>query len=123
MISQHIPQIKEASQIKLSSEKIMNKLAHIKQFNMKCEKRGKLEFIKEVFEVCEKTQTFIFVNTKDFAETVDRLLKKGGYASYILFGKMTKEERDSTMQKFREERINVLITTDILSRGIDIPEA
>jgi len=123
LIQKHIPQILEASQIKMSSEKIMNKLTHIKQFAMKCPNRGKLDFIKEVFEVCEKTQTFIFVNTKDFAETVNRLLKKGGYASYILFSKMSKEERDEIMQKFRDEKINVLVTTDILSRGIDIPEA
>jgi superfamily II DNA/RNA helicase len=35
---------------------------------------------------------------------------------------MTAEERDKTMQKFRNQEINVLITTDLLSRGIDVPE-
>ena len=90
---------------------------------MKCEQRGKLEFIKDVFTVCEKTQTFIFVNTKDFANKVNQMLIKGGYASYILFGNMANDERDEIMQKFRDEKINVLICTDLLSRGIDIPEA
>jgi uncharacterized protein YcgL (UPF0745 family) len=37
---------------------------------MRCEKGKKLDFIKEVFKSCEQTQTFIFVNSKDFAEKV-----------------------------------------------------
>ena len=35
---------------------------------------------------------------------------------------MSVEERDETMQKFRNQEINVLITTNLLSRGIDVPE-
>ena len=36
---------------------------------------------------------------------------------------MSKEERDDTMEKFRNQTINVLIATDLISRGIDVPEA
>lgn len=36
---------------------------------------------------------------------------------------MSKEERDETMQKFRNQEINVLICTDLISRGVDVPEA
>lgn len=61
---------------------------------MKCEPKKKLDFIKEIFEACEMTQTYIFVNTKDFAETVHTELNKAGLKSYIMFSKMTKEERD-----------------------------
>jgi ATP-dependent RNA helicase DDX19/DBP5 len=43
--------------------------------------------------------------------------------SYIMFSKMSKEERDSTMERFRKQQINVLITTDLIARGIDVPEA
>ena len=35
---------------------------------------------------------------------------------------MSVEERDETMLKFRNQEINVLITTNLLSRGIDVPE-
>jgi len=40
-----------------------------------------------------------------------------------MFSKMQKEERDNTMKLFREQKINVLICTDLVSRGIDVPEA
>ena len=85
--------------------------------------KGKVDFIKEVFMTCEMTQTFIFVNTKNFAETVNRVLNQAGLKSYIMFGKMSKEERDSTMEKFRKQQINVLITTDLIARGIDVQQA
>lgn len=39
-----------------------------------------------------------------------------------MFGSMSFEERDETIQKFRKGEINVLITTNMLARGIDVPE-
>jgi len=35
---------------------------------------------------------------------------------------MSKEERDKTIQQFRNQEINVLITTNLIARGIDVPE-
>ena len=35
---------------------------------------------------------------------------------------MSKEERDNTIEKFRKQEINVLITTNLIARGIDVPE-
>jgi len=89
---------------------------------LKCESKKKLDFIKEVFETCEMTQTFIFVNNKDFAEIIHKKLREAGLKSFIMFSKMSKEERDSTIEKFRNQEINVLITTNLIARGIDVPE-
>ena len=80
----------------------MEKLKSIQQFIMRCEPKKKLDFIKEVFAVCELTQTFIFVNTKAFAETVHNVLREAGLKSYIMFSKMSKDEIDSTMERFRK---------------------
>lgn len=68
------------------------------------------------------TQTFVFVNSLDFAEKVHMWLRKAGFSSYIMFSKMSKEERDATITKFRNQEINVLITTNLIARGIDVPE-
>mmetsp|Transcript_24462 Transcript_24462/g.37931 ORF Transcript_24462/g.37931 Transcript_24462/m.37931 type:complete len:304 (-) Transcript_24462:216-1127(-) len=122
-LDNQVYQLMEKAQIiKLESKKIAEKLQHIKQYHLKCEPRKKLEFIMDVFETCAMTQTFIFVNTKDFAEVIHKKLRKNGLSSYIMFGRMTKEERDDTMQKFRDQQINVLITTNIIARGIDVPQ-
>jgi superfamily II DNA/RNA helicase len=69
---------------------------------MRCEPKKKLDFIKDVFDLCEMTQTYIFVNSKDFAEKIHDWLRKGDFKSYIMFSKMSNEERDETIQNFRD---------------------
>ena len=76
----------------------------------------------EIFNFCAQTQCIIFVNTKAFAETLLRILKKHGYKANIIFGDMTNEERDEYIQKFRDREINFVITTNILARGLDVPD-
>lgn len=75
-----------------------------------------------MFETCESTQTFIFVNSKDFAEKIHGLLRAANFKSFIMFAKMTKDERDQTIEQFRNQEIHVLITTNMIARGIDVPE-
>ena len=103
----------------MSSEKIMNKLTHIKQFHMKCEKGTKLNFIKEVFEMCKKTQTFIFVNTKDRAKEVHRELMFDGVHVDSLHASQGQAAREKAVEKFREGKTWVLIATDLVARGLD----
>lgn len=112
--------IEEAQQIRLKNENL--KLDHVKQFKYRCPKKGKINFVEEIFEACASTQTVIFVNTVSFAETLLNVLKKRGFDAYIIFGKMSNEERDEFVEKFRRQEINVIITTNLLSRGIDVPE-
>ena len=39
-----------------------------------------------------------------------------------MFGEMSGSERDLVMEKFRRSEVNVIITTNILARGIDVPD-
>lgn len=76
----------------------------------------------KVFNTCCMTQTVIFINTKAFAESVHQMMRKHGYKSMLIFGDMSAEERDETIRKFRNGEISVIITTNMLARGIDVPE-
>ena len=58
---------------------------------MELPSKGKIDFIKEVFTTCEMTQTFIFVNTRKFAEIVNNTLRKDGLQSEIMYGKLEKD--------------------------------
>jgi ATP-dependent RNA helicase DDX19/DBP5 len=49
-------------------------------------------------------------------------LRKAGYKSFIMFSRMSKELRDETVKRFRDQEIHVLITTNLMARGIDVPE-
>jgi ATP-dependent RNA helicase DDX19/DBP5 len=68
------------------------------------------------------TQCIIFVNTRDFAEKLLRLLNKENFSAVLMFGKMDPDERDEIMNRFRKGEAKTIITTNMLARGIDVPE-
>lgn len=76
----------------------------------------------DVFNTCALTQAIIFVNTKQFCEIVQNTLRKNNFKSTIMFGDMSNEEREAVMAKFRKCEVHVIITTNMLARGIDVPE-
>lgn len=113
--------VTEANQIHLKEEQL--KLENIQQYYMRCKKNEKVKFIKDVYDsITGKTQTIIFVNSRDFAVKVFTFLKDDGYqVSLIMGGDMSKEERDKQIEKFRSGASTVVITTDLLARGFDMP--
>lgn len=50
------------------------------------------------------------------------MMRREGFKSRIIFGDMAPEERDEMIAKFRSGEISVIITTNLLARGIDVPE-
>ena len=110
----------EAQQVNIKKEQLQ--LNHIQQFEYKCAKGQKPDFIKQIFNCCAMTQTVIFVNTKDYTERLHNMMRKEKYKSTIIFGNMSHEERDEMIAKFKRQEINVIITTNMLARGIDVPE-
>ena len=50
------------------------------------------------------------------------MMRNANFKSCIIFGDMGHEERDEMIAKFRAGEISVIITTNLLARGIDVPE-
>lgn len=110
----------QAQMIRLKKEQLQ--LDHISQYEFRCEQGKKPDFIKKVFDVCEMTQTVIFVNTKAYAERLHQMMRRANYKATIIFGNMDNAERDEMISKFRTGEVSVIITTNLLARGIDVPE-
>ncbi len=68
-------------------------------------------------EVC-----LVFCNHRDAVERISALFKKNNFAHGILHGAMEQIDREKNLIKFRGGAHNVLIATDLASRGLDIPE-
>lgn len=81
---------------------------------------GKLEFLSDIYSLLTIGQSIVFVGTKRDADSVHRTLSDSGYACSVLHGGVTPEERDLTMQAFRDGESTVLITTNVLARGVDV---
>lgn len=64
--------------------------------------------------------TIIFCNQREFVEELSAYLKDKGIVNVFYHGAMEQQERDSALCKFRNGSSNVLVTTDLASRGLDI---
>jgi superfamily II DNA/RNA helicase len=65
--------------------------------------------------------TIIFCNHRESVERVSALLKEKGIVNVFYHGALEQPERDSALAKFRNGSSNVLVTTDLASRGLDVP--
>ncbi|XP_074341406.1 DEAD-box ATP-dependent RNA helicase 21-like [Apium graveolens] len=64
----------------------------------------------------------VFVNDKNSAGTLFRALDRAHYRVTTINGGMSQRNRDNSLESFRTKKYNVMIATDVLGRGIDIPD-
>lgn len=64
--------------------------------------------------------TIVFCNHREAVERTSSLLSEKGIYNEFYHGGMKQQERDSALSKFRNGTTNVLVTTDLASRGLDI---
>ncbi|MGY4385992.1 superfamily II DNA/RNA helicase [Pedobacter sp. UYP24] len=67
-------------------------------------------------------RTLIFCNHRETVDRISDLLIDKDLAHDIFHGGMEQDERERALLKFRNGSIKILITTDLASRGLDVPE-
>jgi len=65
--------------------------------------------------------SIVFCNTKRDVDNVARELHSYGFGAAAIHGDIRQQKRDTIMNKFRSERIKILVATDVAARGIDVP--
>jgi ATP-dependent RNA helicase RhlE len=64
--------------------------------------------------------TLIFTNTREQCDKLVSELQQSGHECVVYRGEMDKIERRKNLKAFREEKISLLVSTDLASRGIDV---
>jgi superfamily II DNA/RNA helicase len=64
----------------------------------------------------------IFTSTKRMVREIDQALRKKGFKSQAISSDLEQKERELALNQFKAKRVQILVATDILSRGIDIKE-
>jgi superfamily II DNA/RNA helicase len=67
-----------------------------------------------------KGGTLIFTNTREQCDKLAELLKNNGHKCLIYRGEMDKVERRANLKSFRDGNVDLLISTDLASRGLDV---
>lgn len=111
--------VPNANSLELKQEEL--NVEGIKQLYMDCDnEKHKFEVLCGLYGLLTIGSSIIFVKTKATADMLYREMKKEGHAASVLHGGLENSERDRLIDDFREGRSKVLITTNVLARGIDI---
>ncbi|OIW12074.1 hypothetical protein TanjilG_15314 [Lupinus angustifolius] len=98
-------------------------LEGIKQFHVNVEKEDwKLETLCDLYETLAITQSVIFVNTRRKVDWLTDKMRSRDHTVSATHGDMDQNTRDIIMREFRSGSSRVLITTDLLARGIDVQQ-
>ena len=94
----------------------------IQQHAYVCYDPQKLQIIQHLFKGGDLQRVIIFCGKKDRVKDIARELKKMNINCAPMHSDLTQPERDEVMYRFKAGQIDVLVATDIVSRGIDIDD-
>eukprot|EP01113_Clastostelium_recurvatum_P030778 TRINITY_DN3774_c0_g1_i2.p1 TRINITY_DN3774_c0_g1~~TRINITY_DN3774_c0_g1_i2.p1 ORF type:complete len:434 (-),score=121.06 TRINITY_DN3774_c0_g1_i2:29-1330(-) len=80
----------------------------------------KFDTMSDIFAEVSVSQCVIFCNTRRRAEWLAKTMEEKDYSVSLLHGELPPAARTELMERFRTGRTRVLITTDVLARGIDV---
>ena len=84
--------------------------------------RQKMELIHELFGVPQQTKTIIFASSKQKVKELAFALKRMKLNVAPMHSDLTQEKREEVMLDFKNGKIDILVATDIVARGIDIED-
>ncbi|CAH1118598.1 unnamed protein product [Phaedon cochleariae] len=117
--AEHI--VKNPITIRLKREE--ESLDNIKQYYVRCRTpEEKYNAVTNIYGTVGIGQAIIFCHTRKTAAWLSEKMSKDGHAVAVLSGDLTVEQRINVLDRFRQGQEKVLITTNVLSRGIDVEQ-
>ncbi len=87
-----------------------------------CYEAQKIGIIQHIFEKPVEGKTIVFTSSKVKCKEVAFLLKKKKFRVAAMHSDLEQETRDSVMLDFKNNKLDILVATDIVARGIDIDQ-
>jgi translation initiation factor 4A len=95
----------------------------IKQYYVHLEREDwKFPVLLDLYQQITVNQALIYVNKRQKAEWLAKQLSSQGFTLEFIHGDMEVTERKTRMEDFRSGTVRVLISTDLLARGIDVQQ-
>ena len=91
-------------------------------YEVKSPVKDKLETLKSLLCELGDQQSIVFLNYRDAVERVDDYLRRQGFATSAFHGGMEQKQREDALYKFSNGSANIFVSTDLASRGLDIPD-
>lgn len=90
-------------------------------YEVKSPVKDKLETLRSLLLSFGDASSIVFLNYRDSVERVNNYLREQGFTTSFFHGGMEQKEREAALYRFSNGSANVMVSTDLASRGLDIP--
>ena len=87
-----------------------------------CYEPQKMGIVKSLFKEKKPTKVILFSGSKQRVKELAKTLRSMGLSAGEMHSDLDQAQRDNIMHEFRNERVDILVATDIVARGIDIDD-
>jgi superfamily II DNA/RNA helicase len=94
----------------------------IRQLIYRAHSMDKTEVVSRILQARERGRTIIFTKTKRTAAKVAEELVDRGFAAAAIHGDLGQGAREQALRAFRNNKVDVLVATDVAARGIDVDD-
>ena len=84
--------------------------------------KDKLEELSRLLRSFGSSSSIVFLNYRDGVERTSEYLRREGFSVSHFHGGLEQNQREDSLYKFSNGSANVLVSTDLASRGLDIPD-
>ncbi|MCR5318512.1 MAG: DEAD/DEAH box helicase [Treponema sp.] len=106
--------------VTLPMEDVLRKrITHVAIF---AERRDKIDTLRSFINAVKPKKLLVFTAKSDQIENIASKLRYRKLECEVLSAKIGKQERKSAIDRFRSGKVGILVTTDLASRGLDIPD-
>jgi ATP-dependent RNA helicase DeaD len=99
-------------------ERLITNLTEQIYFEVKAS--DKFEALCRIIDIEDDFYGLVFCRTKSDVDAVVTHLLDRGYDAEAIHGDISQAQRERTLEKFKKQRVNILVATDVAARGIDV---
>src|SRR5699024_1370435 len=110
--------MKQPIEVKIKAKEMTVK--NIDQYFMEVPERQKFDTLTNHLDLHSPKLAIVFARTKKRVDEITAGLQVRGFRAEGIHGDLTQGKRTSVLRKFKDERIEILVATDVAARGLDI---
>ena len=113
--------LRDALTVKIDKAKVEpGQVAKVRQVAYIVPRAHKMAALGRVLDIEQPTSAIIFCRTRTEVDELTETMNARGYRCEALHGGLSQDQRDRVMRKFRAEKTDLLVATDVAARGLDI---
>ena len=91
-------------------------------YEVKSPTKDKLETLSRLLRYIGQESSIVFLNYRDSVERTADYLRQQGFTLSMFHGGLDQHEREAALYRFSNHSANIMVCTDLASRGLDIPD-